>query len=327
MLAAAGCRVAKMSGRGLGFSGGTIDKLESIPGMRTELSQGEFLDQVDRLGIAISGQSAQLAPADGKLYALRDVTATVDSLPLIASSVMSKKLALRASRLVLDVKVGSGSFMKTQDQARALARSMVAIGQAGGVQTTAVISEMGQPEGHAVGNALEVREAIDILQGRGPSDVVDLCRTLAAALGVTDVDRTIPDGTAFAKLRDVVGFQGGDVGVLDEPDRLPAARLRRDVASPRAGFLAAIDAETIGRTCVLLGAGRATKGDAVDHAVGLVLRAKVGDAVEAGQPLIEVHANDSDRLDRALALLPGAYSFSDQAVPRPPQVKDIITPS
>lgn len=327
MLAAAGCRVAKMSGRGLGFSGGTIDKLESIPGMRTELSRQEFLDQAERIGAVISSPSADLAPADGKLYQLRDVTATVDSIPLIASSIMSKKLACRAGRLVLDVKVGSGAFMKTLDDGLALAEAMVGIGRSSGVATSAVLSEMNQPEGFAIGNALEIREAVDVLQGRGPRDVLALCCVLARQLGVSGAESTIASGAAFDKLRDMVAAQGGDPRALDDPDRLPRAALRGEVAAARSGYLAGIDAERLGRASVALGAGRLTKGAAIDPAVGFVLRARIGDRVERGQPLLEVHANAQSKLAHALAALPPAFRYSERPVVPPEQVKAIISPS
>ena len=326
MLAAAGCHVAKMSGRGLGFSGGTIDKLESIPGLRTELSRRELLDQVERIGIAMVSQSAELAPADGKLYALRDVTGTVESIPLIAASIMSKKLACRPGRLVLDVKVGRGAFMKTLDQARSLAAVMAGIGQASGVRTSAVLSDMSQPEGYAIGNALEVREAVETLQGRGPVDVEALCGTLAQAAGVPEAIKTIPSGAAFEKLKTMVEAQGGDVRALEDPSRLPSAKLRQELPAPRSAFVASLDAEAVGRVAAALGAGRSMKGEAVDPAVGLVLKAKVGDYVEAGQPLLEVHANDETKLERALTLLPPAYTYADSAVPAPEQVKAIISP-
>jgi pyrimidine-nucleoside phosphorylase len=327
MLVAAGCRVAKMSGRGLGFSGGTIDKLESIPGFRTELSRQDFLDQVERIGLAIVSQSAELAPADGKLYALRDVTATIDSLPLIASSIMSKKLACRPGRLVLDVKAGSGAFMKTLDQARTLAEAMVRIGGAAGVRTSAVISDMSQPEGCAIGNALEVREAIETLQGRGPADVIELCGRLADALGVPQARATIASGAAFQKLMEMVDAQGGDVSVIEQPERLPRARLVRELPAPCPGYLRTIDAEILGRAALRLGAGREQKREAIDHAVGFVLRAKIGDPVEAGQALLEAHANDERKLEEALALAAGAYAFSEQPVNPPEQVKAIISAS
>lgn len=325
MLAAAGCRVVKMSGRGLGFSGGTVDKLESIPGMRTELSRDEFLAQADSVGLVISGQSAELAPADAKLYALRDVSATVDSIPLIASSIMSKKLACRAGRLVLDVKVGSGAFMKTLHHGLELAEAMVAIGQASGVATTAVLSEMSEPEGFAIGNALEVREAVETLKGRGSRDVLQLCCALAEAVGVHGAERTIESGAAFGKLKEMVGAQGGDVRVLDDATLLPSARLRQELPAERAGYVAGIDAERLGRAAVTLGAGRIKKGDGIDPAVGLVLRAKVGDRVEAGQPLLEVHANSRELLEEAVATLPAAFRFSEQPVAAPEQVKAIIS--
>ncbi|HEU0166716.1 MAG TPA: thymidine phosphorylase [Chloroflexota bacterium] len=309
MLAATGWRVGKMSGRGLGFSGGTIDKLESIPGLRCDLSRTEFLDQLDRVGLVIAGQSAELAPADGKLYALRDVTATVDSIPLIAASIMSKKLACRAGRLVLDVKVGRGAFMKTLGQAQDLADTMVAIGEAAGVQTSAILSDMDEPEGYAIGNALEVREALECLRGGGPPDVIALCLRLASALGVGDVSGTLRDGSALAAFRRMVGAQGGDQRVVDEPSRLPAARLVRPLPAPSSGRITGIDPALLGRLAVGLGAGRQFKMDTIDRAAGFVLRAKVGDRVEAGEPLLEVHANDEGRLEQALAGLQGAFTI------------------
>jgi len=327
MLAAAGVHVAKMSGRALGFSGGTIDKLESIPGLRTGLSEREFLDQVDRIGLAVASQSDDLAPADGKLYALRDLTATVESLPLIASSIMSKKLACRAGRLVLDVKVGAGAFMKTPEDARALADAMVYIGRDAGVRTSAVLSDMSQPEGRAIGNALEVREAVEVLQGGGPADVLELCKVLASALGVEGVERTIASGAAFEKLQAVVEAQGGDLGALDRPDGLPRAGLQQEVCAAASGYVAAVDAEALGRAAMALGAGRVAKGQAVDPAVGLVLRAKVGDAVRRGQPLVEVHANDRAKLDTVLAALPSAFLYSDRPVAAPEQATAIISAS
>jgi pyrimidine-nucleoside phosphorylase len=337
MLAAAGSPVAKMSGRGLGFSGGTADKLEAIPSLRTDLSRQELLDQVERIGIAMAAQSSELAPADGRLYALRHVTGTVDSLPLIAASIMSKKLAFGAGQLILDVKAGSGAFMKTLPEARELAEIMVGIGNAAGIRTAAVISDMTQPEGWAIGNALEVREAIETLRGRGPSDVLALCTALAAALGATGaadtaggaVDaaaaaETIGSGAALAKFKEMVAAQGGDPRVMDEPELLPAARLIRNIVAEQDGWVAAIDAEALGRQAVALGAGRQAKDDPIDPAVGLVLKAKVGDRVERGQPLLEVHANEQNRLNEAVGRLPAAYTFSHERVPAPEQILAVL---
>ncbi|HLG73640.1 MAG TPA: hypothetical protein VK009_24750, partial [Chloroflexota bacterium] len=264
---------------------------------------------------------------DGKLYALRDLTATVESLPLIASSIMSKKLACRAGRLVLDVKVGAGAFMKTPEDARALADAMVYIGRDAGVRTSAVLSDMSQPEGRAIGNALEVREAVEVLQGGGPADVLELCKVLASALGVEGVERTIASGAAFEKLQAVVEAQGGDLGALDRPDGLPRAGLQQEVCAAASGYVAAVDAEALGRAAMALGAGRVAKGQAVDPAVGLVLRAKVGDAVRRGQPLVEVHANDRAKLDTVLAALPSAFLYSDRPVAAPEQATAIISAS
>ncbi len=325
MLAAAGARVAKMSGRGLGFSGGTVDKLESIPGMKLDLSSEAFVTQVGRIGLAISGQSADLAPADGKLYALRDVTATIQSIPLIASSVMSKKLALGASRLVLDVKVGAGAFMKTVEDARALARAMVDIGNSAGTETVAVLSEMSQPEGFAVGNALEVREAIATLRGDGPEDLLEVCLMLGRQLRVENLEGTIASGKALNCFREMVAAQGGDVRCVDEPDRLPTAAIVRDLSSTESGYVSAIDAECVARAALALGAGRAKKGDPIDPAVGVLLKVKVGDHVSNGQCLAELHLNDATNGEQAMGLLSSAFRFSTQLVARPSVIKEVVS--
>jgi pyrimidine-nucleoside phosphorylase len=330
LVAACGLPVAKMTGRGLGHTGGTVDKLESIAGFRTALSRSEFLDLLQRHGLAISGQSADLAPADGKTYALRDVTATVESIPLIAASIMSKKLAVGPSHLLLDVKVGSGAFMKTEADARRLAETMVAIGEDAGVRTRAVLSSMEQPLGRAVGNALELAEALAILRGEGPEDVTALCRheseTLLRLAGIARtaaqaerrVERAIADGSALAKLAEVVAAQGGDPRQIEDSARLPAAPVRLIIGAPRAGYVAAIAAERVGLASVRLGAGRERKGEAIDHAVGLMLLAKIGDRVEAGQPLIEVHARTAADIETVRAALLAAYRWSDAPVQAPP---------
>ncbi|GAC1448456.1 MAG: pyrimidine-nucleoside phosphorylase [Ktedonobacterales bacterium] len=327
LVAACGLPVAKMTGRGLGHTGGTVDKLESITGFRSELSRDEFLDLLQRHGLALSAQSSELAPADGKTYALRDVTATVESIPLIAASIMSKKLAVGPTHLLLDVKVGAGAFMKTLTSARRLARTMVDIGEDAGVRTHAVLSAMEQPLGRAVGNALELAEAIAVLRGEGPADVSTLCHheatTLLAMAGIAAsaaeagdrVDRAIASGSALARLAEVVAAQGGDRRQIEEPARLPAAPVRQMIVAPRAGYVVAIDAERVGQASVQLGAGRARKGDPIDHAVGLVLLAKVGDRVEAGQPVIEVHARTTSAAEAIGPALRESYCWSDAPVP------------
>lgn len=324
LVAACGLPVAKMSGRGLGHTGGTIDKLESIPGLRTDLSREQFFDRLRAHGLAVAAQSSDLAPADGKLYALRDVTATVESIPLIAASIMSKKLAVGPSVLLLDVKVGAGAFMKTQKDARLLAQLMARTGAAGGIQTVAVLTAMEQPLGNAVGNALEVVESIATLQGKGPADVTELSLHEAATLltmaglvaneaeGQRRAKQAIQDGTALAKLAEVVAAQGGDASYVTSPEKLPRAPVVEHITSPHSGYLAAIDAEQVGRVAGLLGAGRQRKGDTIDPAVGLVLRAKVGDHVAKGDPLVEAHARSRAGANAIRKTLLAAYQWSDQ---------------
>lgn len=326
LVAASGLPVGKMSGRGLGFSGGTIDKLESIRGYRVNLSVDEFRAQLKQIGIVLSGQSMDLAPADGKLYALRDVTGAVPSLPLIASSIMSKKIAAGADAIVLDVKVGRGAFMKTVDDARALAQTMVGIGRDVGRTCVALLSDMNQPLGCAVGNALEVREAIDTLHGRGPADLRQHCLAASAHMlrlghkadsveeGEKLAAHLLDSGQAWIKFVALVQAQGGDVDMIEQPDRLPQARLVQDVPAPRSGYIAAMDAAEIGMTSVELGAGRAKKGDPIDYAVGLIVHGKVGDRISAGEPLFTIHANDQARLAAAEQRLLGAVGWSDAPV-------------
>ena len=332
LVAAAGVPVAKMSGRGLGFSGGTLDKLESITGYRVKLNDDEILRQVREIGIVLCGQTKRLAPADGALYELRDVTGTVPSLPLIASSIMSKKLASGAQAIVLDVKVGAGAFMKTLDEARALAQTMVDIGVGAERAMVALLSDMNQPLGCAVGNALEVREAVETLRGGGPADLREHCLTVAAHMVRLGRRETQPDafdaiiqelaalldsGAALVKFRELVAAQGGDVRQVDDPDRLPAARLRETVRAERSGWVARMDALTVAQATLELGAGRARKTDTIDPAVGVVVHKKVGDRAEAGDALFTVHANDESQLARAIAVLAGAPSLGDEA-PQPP---------
>ncbi len=326
IVAACGVPVGKMSGRGLSFTGGTLDKMESIPGYRVDLTTEQFLQQLRQVGLVLCGQTADLAPADGKLYALRDVTGTVPSIPLIASSVMSKKIAAGAQAIVLDVKVGSGAFMKDLEQARALAQLMVEIGRRVGRRTVALLSDMNQPLGHAVGNALEVVEAIETLQGGGPPDFRAHCLTVAAHMlhlaGAADslagareqAARALDDGRALAKFRALVQAQGGDGSVIDHPQKLPRAKWVEKLGAPRAGHLRRVDALQVGLAALDLGAGREKKGDPVDHAVGVVVHHKVGDTVEAGEPLFTLHANDQDRLAAARQRLAGAVELSDEPV-------------
>jgi len=326
LVASCGVPVGKMSGRGLGFSGGTIDKLESIPGLRLALSVAEFKRQLKDIGIVLTGQSGDLAPADGKLYALRDVTGTVQSIPLIASSVMSKKIAAGAQAIVLDVKVGSGAFMPSLAEATKLAQAMVSIGQTAKRKVVAVISDMNQPLGHAVGNALEVREALEALHGGGPEDFREHCLLIASHLLMlagkaktpraarAQLEAALADGRAFAKFRQLVERQGGDVRVIDNPDRLPHAPFVETVAAPRTGYVAEVDAGEVGLSAVDLGAGRAKKGDPIDYAVGLVVHCKVGERVKKGAPLFTIHANDRAKLAEARARVLAAHRFSAKPV-------------
>ena len=326
IVAACGLPVGKMSGRGLGFSGGTLDKLESIPGYRCDLTTEEFLDQLKSIGIVLSGQSKDLAPADGKLYALRDVTGTVQSIPLIASSVMSKKIAAGAHAIVLDVKVGQGAFMETLSDARELANLMVQIGQLAGREVVALLSDMNQPLGNAVGNALEVREAIETLHGRGPEDFREHCLYVSAHMlmlgkkakelteGRKMAEKAVEDGSAFEKLCTLVKAQGGDATYIDETDKFPKAEFIQMIESPQSGYLAQVQARAIGEAAVALGAGRARKGDPIDHAVGFVIHHKVGERLVKGQPLYTVHANDENLLAEARQAVLTAHRWSDAPV-------------
>ncbi len=336
LVAAAGIYVGKMSGRGLGFTGGTLDKLESIPGFSSDLTEQDFRSQLAAIGIVVSGQSGDLAPADGKLYALRDVTATVGSLPLIASSIMSKKIAAGANGIVLDVKVGHGAFMSTEEEALALASLMVEIGKRMGRRVRAVISDMNQPLGRAVGNALELREALDTLNGSGPADFQEHCLTMASQmLQLTGQTQDEADSRArlasllnsrqaLAKFREWVSAQHGDLKSVDEPELLPTARYQKVIPAPRSGYVAGVNAREIGMTSMLLGGGRARKGDQIDHAVGIILQAKVGDRVVEGQPLLTIHANDEAKLAGARQRLLSAYEWSEEMVSPPPLLHQIV---
>lgn len=337
LVASTGLPVGKMSGRALSFSGGTLDKLESIPGFRADITTAEFLAQLRTVGLVVCGQTADLAPADGKLYALRDVTATVGCLPLIASSIMSKKIASGAKAIVLDVKVGRGAFMKTMEEATALARLMVEIGQGVGRRVRAVLSDMNQPLGRAVGNALELKEALDTLHGHGPHDFLEHCLSVAGQMLILGGKAQDPQdaraillealysGRALAKFREWIAAQGGDLAAVDDPSRLPQAAIVQDVPAPRAGYVAGVDAMEVGLAAMSLGAGRARKGDPINHAVGVVLQAKIGDYVERGEPLLTIHANDSDKLAQGREKLLAAYAWSEEPVQAPPPVYEIIS--
>ena len=330
MVAACGLPVGKMSGRGLGFSGGTLDKLESIPGYRVDLTTEEFKHQLKEKGIVLTGQSLDLAPADGKLYALRDVTGTVQSIPLIASSIMCKKLAAGSQAILLDVKTGLGAFMETLADARQLANLMVDIGHLAGREVVALLSDMNQPLGNAVGNSLEVVEAIDTLRDHGPADFLEHCLHVSAhmlvlgkraqdlAAGRAMAEKSIADGSAFEKFRVLVQAQGGDVSYVDDPSRFPRAKYVEVAKAPRSGYLAQIQARSVGEAAVALGAGRARKSDPVDHAVGFIIHRKVGDRVEKGEPLFTVHANDPQKLAEAREAVFSAHVFSENPVERLP---------
>ncbi|MHA6483828.1 pyrimidine-nucleoside phosphorylase [Paenibacillus sp. strain BS8-2] len=331
LVASLGVPVAKMSGRGLGHTGGTVDKLESIAGFQTELSREQFIAQVNEIGLSVIGQSGDLAPADKKLYALRDVTATVESIPLIASSVMSKKIAAGANAIVLDVKTGSGAFMKTQADAERLASAMVGIGTAVGRQTAAIISDMDQPLGYAIGNSLEVAEAIATLKGQGPQDLTELCLVLSAQMvmlggAAASIEEAkemlraqLHNGEALKKLKAFVEAQGGDGNMIDDPDKLPQAPTRLEVTSVESGYVAAIEAEQLGLAAMVLGAGRATKEAEIDYAVGLVLHKKVGEPVREGDTLATLHIRaDNDDVIDVISRVRGAYRVeAEQPAPKP----------
>jgi pyrimidine-nucleoside phosphorylase len=327
LVAAVGVPIAKMSGRGLGHTGGTIDKLESIAGFHVEIENEKFIELVNKNKIAVIGQSGNLTPADKKLYALRDVTATVDSIPLIASSIMSKKIAAGADAIVLDVKTGAGAFMKTLEDSRALAKAMVQIGNHVGRRTMAVISDMSQPLGFAIGNALEVKEAIDTLNGKGPADLTELCLTLGShmvyladkASSLQEaremLEKAIQDGSALEKFKVFLSSQGGDASIVNDPAKLPQAKYILDLEAKEAGFVAEIVADEIGTAAMLLGAGRATKESTIDLAVGLVLRKKIGDRVQKGEPLVSIYSNFEDVTEVKEKLLENIKISSEKVEP------------
>jgi pyrimidine-nucleoside phosphorylase len=336
MVAAVGVPVAKMSGRGLGHTGGTIDKLESVPGFNVEIDIKQFNHLVNTNHIAVVGQSGNLTPADKKLYGLRDVTATVESIPLIASSIMSKKIASGADAIVLDVKLGSGAFMKELKDAQELARCMVDIGNRVGRTTVAIISDMNQPLGNAVGNALEIREAIETLQGRGSRNLYELCLTLGSHMvklahkadNLEDARKLLEDavssGKALETFRTFLSAQGGDARVIEDPSRLPAAPFVYELKALEDGFIASIEADEIGTAAMLLGAGRQTKESLIDLSVGLVLHRKIGDAVQKGDTLVTIHAN-SEHNPEVEQIIYAAYSISRTQVLSPKLIYEVIT--
>ena len=335
LVAALGVPVAKMSGRGLGHTGGTNDKFESIAGFQIELGKQEFINQVNEKGVAVIGQSGNLTPADKKLYSLRDVTATVNSIPLIASSIMSKKLAAGADAIVLDVKTGDGALMKSMEDSEKLAREMVSIGNQIGRRTMAIISDMSQPLGFAIGNALEVKEAIDTLKGQGPADLTELVLTLGSQMVVlADKAKTldeareklqtvIQNGQAIEKFKTLIEAQGGDSSVVDHPEKLASAPYQIALPALKSGYVSRIIADQIGIAAMQLGAGRATKDDVIDPAVGIVLHKKVGDKVEQGEALLTIHAN-TDKLDAIKQKLYDNITISDSAK-EPQLIYKIIT--
>ena len=336
MVAACGVKIAKMSGRGLGHTGGTIDKLESFPGFSTGISTEEFIDHVNTIGISIMGQTKDLAPADKKLYALRDVTATVDQMSLIASSIMSKKLAAGADAIVLDVKTGSGAFMKTREDALALAKEMVQLGKNAGRKTIAVVSNMDQPLGNTVGNAIEVREAIDTLNGNGPRDFTELVMTLGSYMllagGKADKEETakrmlrqvVEDGSALRKLAEFVKAQGGDESYVYEPEKLPCAKIRKELLAPVDGYIQKIVCDEVGICSLILGGGRETKESQIDLSVGIRLIQKVGACVHKGDVLAEVFANDDRKLEEAMTRLQQAYRIGAEEVKEQNVILDVV---
>lgn len=334
LVAAAGVPVGKLSGRGLGFTGGTIDKLEAIPGFQTSMDNTQFMQQVNRIGVAVAGQTANLVPADKKIYALRDLTATVESIPLIASSIMSKKLASGAACIVLDVKFGSGAFMQRREQAEQLARTMVKIGNGLGRKTVAVLSSMEEPLGYAVGNSLEVQEAIDTLQGHGPTDLVELCLALSGQMiylggkadsareGYAQAAQLLAEGRGWQKFVELVEAQGGTL-----KQGLPQAKQQLAVSALHTGAVQAIDAKAIGHASMLLGAGRESKASAIDLSAGILLQKKVGDTVMAGEPLAVLHYQDTyaGRVQETMQEIQHAYSLDDNSIEKMPLIWKIIT--
>lgn len=336
LVASVGAPVAKMSGRGLGHTGGTIDKLESVPGFHTEITNEEFMDLVNKNKVSVIGQTGNLTPADKKLYSLRDVTATVNSIPLIASSIMSKKIASGADAIVLDVKTGAGAFMKDIEDAKKLAHAMVSIGKQVGRNTMAVISDMSQPLGYAIGNALEVKEAIDTLRGKGPEDLTELCLVLGSQMVVLAekatsleearrmLEENLSNGKAIEHFKIFLESQGGDPTVVDNPEHLPEAKLKIEVQAKKSGTIKTIIADQLGTAAMLLGAGRATKESVIDLAAGLLLNKKVGDRVSKGEPLLTIHSNVED-VSSVIELIENSIVISDEDIEAPKLIYGTIT--
>ena len=336
IVASYGVKVAKMSGRGLGHTGGTVDKMESIPGMQTELDQKEFVDIVNRVGVAVVGQSGNLAPADKKLYALRDVTATVDSIPLIATSIMSKKLAAGNDAILLDVKTGSGAFMKTVDDSIELAKAMVSIGKHAGKNTVALITDMDVPLGSLIGNSLEVKEVVETLKGHGPEDLTEVSIKLAGNMlflaGKGTIEEceqmakdAIENGQAFDKLCEFVEAQGGDISYLKDPEKFEKASIVKDVIANKSGVIHHMDTESIGIASVVLGAGRKTKEDDIDFAAGIGLIKKTGDQVSEGDVIATLYTNDESSVDQAYEMILDAYTINDEPIENDPLVFARVT--
>ena len=335
IVACLGGVVAKMSGRGLGHTGGTVDKLEAIPGFRTEMDRGDFLRQVREIGVAVVGQSGHLAPADKKIYALRDVTATVESIPLIASSIMSKKLASGAKNIVLDVKVGSGAFMKTREDAERLARAMVGIGTLSSRRVTAVLTNMDIPLGRAVGNSLEVLEAVDVLAGRGPADLVEVCSELAARMlclargwayeeSIEKVRDALASGAALEKFRGWIARQGGDASFIESPEKLGTAPVTWELKAEEGGYISSMDAERIGKAAAVLGAGREKAGDPIDYTAGIVLLGKTGDEVREGGTLATLYTSKKEKIPEAAVFLRDAIRISPQKPAPQPLIFGVV---
>lgn len=335
LVASLGVPVAKMSGRGLGHTGGTIDKLESVPGFHTEITNQQFIDLVNKNKVSVIGQTGNLTPADKKLYSLRDVTATVNSIPLIASSIMSKKIASGADAIVLDVKTGAGAFMKDINDAKELARAMVSIGKQVGRNTMAVISDMSQPLGYAIGNALEVKEAIETLQGKGPKDLTELCLVLGSQMVVLAekaksleegrklLEENLTNGKAFEHFKTFLVSQGGDASVVDNPELLPKASNLIEVKATTSGTVKSIIADHLGTAAMMLGAGRATKESEIDLAAGIMLHKKVGDSVSKGEPLLTLHSN-SKNVDAVIDLIQSSIIVTDEKTEKPTLIYDVI---
>ena len=336
IVAACGVKIAKMSGRGLGHTGGTVDKMEAVPGTQTAVDRERFFAQVNEIGISVIGQSGNLAPADKKMYALRDVTATIGCVPLIASSIMSKKLAAGSDCILLDVKTGNGAFMKTLDDSIELAKAMVSIGQHNGRKVAALITDMDTPLGHNIGNSLEVIESVEVLKGHGPADLTEVCYQLAANMlylagkgSLEDCRRmaeeAVASGAAYEKLKQMFAAQGGDVSVLDDPDKFQKAKFSRPLLAAESGYLVQMNTEMVGNASVGLGAGRITKEDVIDFAAGIVLHKKTGDKVEAGECLATLYADQEEKLDAAEEMFRAALTFGPEPEPVPALVMARVT--